>query len=96
MIIIHATFHVKPDKREVFLSEIQPLLAGSQAEEGNVYYDLYEHTENKNVFIMVEAWRDSEAVDIHNATPHFTGFVGKAEEFLAAPLDVKVYNAEQA
>ncbi|BCG57129.1 putative quinol monooxygenase [Paenibacillus sp. URB8-2] len=96
MIIIHAVFHVNPERRETFLVETGPLVAASQAEEGNLSYELYEHSEQKNVFIMVETWRDSEAVKFHNATSHFTAFAGKAGEFLSAPLDVKVYSAEQA
>ncbi|AHV95414.1 putative quinol monooxygenase [Paenibacillus sabinae] len=95
MIIIHAKFYVNPEKREGFLAEVKPLIAESQAEEGNIYYDLYEQSEQKNVFIMVEAWRDSEAVKFHNATSHFTSFAGKAGEFLSAPLEVKLYNAEE-
>ncbi|MFE4713741.1 MULTISPECIES: putative quinol monooxygenase [unclassified Paenibacillus] len=95
MIIIHAVFHVKPERREQFLTEVKPLIASSQTEEGNLAYELYEQSGQDNVFIMVETWRDAEAVAAHNASSHFTGFAGQAGEFLSAPLDVKVYNAEQ-
>ncbi|MFC3750112.1 putative quinol monooxygenase [Paenibacillus sp. GCM10012306] len=95
MIIIHAIIQVKPERREQFLTVVKPLIASSQSEEGNLSYELYEQSGQDNVFIMVENWRDAEAVTAHNASSHFTGFAGQAGEFLAAPLDVKVYNAEQ-
>jgi quinol monooxygenase YgiN len=95
MIIIHAVLHVKPERREQFLTEVKPLIASSQSEEGNLAYDLYEQSGQDNVFIMVETWRDAEAVAAHNASNHFTGFSGQAGEFLTAPSDVRVYNAEQ-
>lgn len=95
MIIIHALLQVNPQRREQFLAEVKPLIAASQAEEGNISYELYEKAGHENAFIMVETWRDAEAVAEHNTSSHFTGFAGKAGEFLAAPLDVKVYSAEQ-
>lgn len=94
MIIIHAVMQVNPEREEQFLAEVKPLIAATHEEEGNLSYDLYKHTEKENAYIMVETWRDSEAVASHNTSPHFTGFAAKAGEFLTAPLDVKVYNGE--
>ncbi|MGP7816609.1 putative quinol monooxygenase [Niallia sp. 01092] len=95
MIIIHAVFKVNPEKRDGFLAEIKPLITGSQAEAGNISYQLYEEVDSANTFIMVESWKDEQAVKIHNQQPHFTNFVVKAEEFLIAPLEVTNYSAEK-
>ena len=92
MIINHVVFHIIPERQAEFLEEVKPLIAASVAEEGNFSYELYKHTEDENQFIMVETWRDSEAVSEHNASGHFTAFAAKAGTFLSAPLDVKVYN----
>ncbi|MHA6534479.1 putative quinol monooxygenase [Paenibacillus sp. BAC0078] len=94
MIIIHALMQVNPDREEQFLAEAKTLLAATHKEEGNLSYELYKHAEQENAYIMVEIWRDMEAVSSHNTSAHFTGFAGKAGEFLTAPLDVKVYNGE--
>lgn len=96
MIIIHAGLKVNPERREQFLAEVKELLAATHAEEGNLSYELYENAGEENAFIMVEQWRDADAVSSHNASPHFTEFAAKAGEFLTAPLDVKVFNAELA
>ncbi|KTD83311.1 putative quinol monooxygenase [Paenibacillus etheri] len=95
MIIIHAELKVNPERREQFLEESKTLLTATHAEEGNLSYELYENAGEANSFIMVETWRDAEAVSNHNTSPHFTTFSAKAGEFLAAPLDVKVFSAEQ-
>jgi quinol monooxygenase YgiN len=94
MIIIHAGFTVSPEKQDAFLEEIKPLIAASRKESGNISYDLHKDTEKEHVFTMVEVWQDSQAVASHNTSEHFTSFVGKAKEFLTAPLDVKAYDGQ--
>ncbi|MFS0653879.1 putative quinol monooxygenase [Bacillus sp. 179-C3.3 HS] len=95
MIIIHAGMTIQPDKEHIFLEEINSLIKASQAEEGNVSYNLLKDTEKENAYLMVEVWKDDAAVQSHNASPHFQAFVAKAKELLAAPLDVVAYNGEQ-
>ena len=60
MIIIHAVFHINPAKQDSFLEEIQPLIAASREESGNVSYELHKNTEKENVFTMVEVWEDAQ------------------------------------
>ncbi|MBT2293066.1 antibiotic biosynthesis monooxygenase [Paenibacillus albidus] len=94
MIIIHAGMQVNPERRVQFLAEVKELVAATHKEEGNLSYELYEQAGQENAFMMIETWRDGEAVAAHNASSHFTAFAGKAAEFLTAPLDVKVFNGE--
>jgi quinol monooxygenase YgiN len=94
MIIIHAGFQVKPDVEQKFLKEIKPLIEASRAEQGNVSYDLLKDTEKAGAFTMVELWTDMEAVQTHNQAEHFTAFMAKAPQFMAAPTEVKLFNAE--
>lgn len=94
MIIIHAVFQVDGEKQGEFLEEIKPLIAASREESGNISYDLCKDTEKENVFIMVEVWKDAEAVASHNQSEHFTAFVKKAPHFLTAPLDVKTFEGQ--
>ncbi|PLS02243.1 putative quinol monooxygenase [Neobacillus cucumis] len=94
MIIIHATFHINPEKLDMFLEEIQPLIAASREENGNVSYRLQKDVENENVFTMVEVWKDMQAVASHNSSEHFTKFVAKAKEFLTAPLEVQAFEGQ--
>jgi quinol monooxygenase YgiN len=95
MIIIHALLQVNPAREEEFLEVAKSLVAATHEEEGNLSYELYKQASNGSTYIMVEGWRDQAAVSAHNTSPHFTSFAAKAGEFLTAPLDVKLYNAEE-
>jgi len=95
MIIIHAEFKIQEDKEQAFLEEIRPLLTASKAENGNIAYDLMKSTENNCTYTMVEVWQNMMAVESHNKSDHFTSFVNKAPQYLAAPLDVKLYEGDE-
>lgn len=93
--IIHARFQLQPEQEQAFLEEIRSLVVASRAERGNISYDLMKDTEKENVYTMVELWTDSSAVEEHNKSVHFTAFASKAPQYLAARLDVKVYQGEE-
>ncbi|SNZ14067.1 Quinol monooxygenase YgiN [Terribacillus aidingensis] len=95
MIIIHARMAVKPEKKEEFLKEIDAVVEGSRAEAGNNSYDLYQDPKDANSLIMVENWKDMDAVQAHNSSSHFQKFSAAAKEMLSAPLDVDVYQGEK-
>ncbi|MDR7072481.1 putative quinol monooxygenase [Fictibacillus barbaricus] len=95
MIIIHAGFQVLKEKEEEFLDEIYKLVDASREESGNVSYHLLKDTEKTNAYLMVEVWRDHEAVQSHNGSEHLTTFLEKAKLYLSAPADVNVYDANQ-
>lgn len=94
MIIVHASMNVDPAKQELFLKEIQSLVTSSRNESGNVSYNLYKDTEKEGAYTMVEIWQDEAAVAAHNASEHFTGFVGVAKQFLTSPLAIKAFSGQ--
>jgi quinol monooxygenase YgiN len=93
LIIIHAHIKVKPEYRQDFLDNINELVEKSQAEEGNVSYQLYEDTQHDNQFVMLEEWKNAEAVQYHFETPHFKDFGKMSRDFLQGPLHVVKYEA---
>jgi quinol monooxygenase YgiN len=95
MKIIHATFTVKPDFREIFLSETVPLIAGSQMEPGNLSYHLYQGVSDPDTFLIVEEWKDQQAVATHHQAPHFTRFNVRTGRFFREPTQVSVFDAEK-
>lgn len=50
--------------------ELLSTTAPTRAEPGNIRYDLYQSTENKNYFMRFEQWRNPAALDAHKQTPH--------------------------
>lgn len=94
MIIIHAHLQVKPEHEQAFLEEMNILLPLTREEEGNISYDLMKNTEKEHHYTMIELWKDAAATASHQSSAHFTAFVQKASAFMAAPMDLKVFNGE--
>ncbi|WP_433940418.1 putative quinol monooxygenase [Paenibacillus lautus] len=91
MIIIHAEMKVNGEREAEFLESVKELIEASRAEQGNESYKLLKDTEQDNTYLMVEQWKDQEAVGLHNASSHFQAFVAKAPKYLTAPLNVQAY-----
>jgi len=94
MIIIHANMQVKLDQEQEFLEAIKELLPATRAEEGNISYELMKSIEQDGHYTMVEVWKDFEATTVHGKSEHFTAFTDKAAAFMAAPMELKVFNGE--
>ena len=93
MNIIHAHLKIKPEKRDEFLQVVKPLVEGSQAEEGNIRYDLYELTTEPNTFVVLEEWKDMDAIKFHNETSHFKEWGKMSSSYLASTPEVSVFEA---
>lgn len=90
MKIINATFFIKKDKREVFLSDIKDLIKSTRQEEGCIEYHLYESMEAPNTFVMVETWENQEAIDNHNQNPLLQKLGQNLPEYSEKELDLKI------
>jgi beta-alanine degradation protein BauB len=51
------------------LTELLSTTAPTRAEAGNLKYDLYQSTVNKNYFMRFEVWRNPQALEYHKLTP---------------------------
>lgn len=73
MIILNVTYKCKPGMREVFLNAIRAegLDAACRAEAGNIKYDYYFPADGSDELLLVEKWRDAEALALHGKEPHF-------------------------
>lgn len=95
MMIIHAYVKVKPQYRESFTAEAKKVIAGTQAEEGNISYRLYEDTEQPNTYVVVELWQDQQAIALHQQSAHFIAFAEAIKDYLLEPLKVEVFEASK-
>ncbi|MBM7661948.1 quinol monooxygenase YgiN [Bacillus mesophilus] len=96
MIVIHAHILVKSEHREGFLKEVANLVKESQAEQGNISYQLYEDTSQANKFVMLEEWKDADAVTFHFNTPHFKDFGKMAQNYFQEAPRVAKYEVTNA
>lgn len=80
MIIINAKLKVKEENRDEYLELMRKLVESSSQELGNTFYHHYEDVKERNTFVVVENYKDEEAVQAHNHSDHFRAFsenVGK-------------------
>lgn len=73
MIVLNVTYKCKPDLRGEFLEAImtEGIDAASRAEAGNIKYDYYTPVDNSDELLLVEKWRDADALKEHSVQPHF-------------------------
>ena len=74
---VHIIAHldVKIEHRDALVPALQELVHDSRKEQGNRRYDLMEDRENPLTFVFIECWASAEAIEEHNASPHFQSFV---------------------
>ena len=73
MIVLNVTYKCKPEMREEFLEMImtEGIDAECRAEDGNIKYDYYKPVENSDELLLVEKWRDADALAMHGRQAHF-------------------------
>ncbi|MBO7671097.1 MAG: antibiotic biosynthesis monooxygenase [Oscillospiraceae bacterium] len=73
MIVLNVTYKCRPDLRGEFLEAImtEGIDAASRAEAGNIKYDYYTPVDNSDELLLVEKWRDADALKEHISQPHF-------------------------
>ncbi|MCD8041733.1 MAG: antibiotic biosynthesis monooxygenase [Tannerellaceae bacterium] len=90
MIKIVAKATVKEGKREEFIRVVQPMITGSQAEEGNISYNLFEDLDDKNTLTFIEEWKDLAAIDTHNNSAHFQAGVSAISDLIEG-IEIRKY-----
>jgi quinol monooxygenase YgiN len=67
---IIARFLARDGHAEAAADLLRGFLAPSRAEDGCLFYDLYRDQDNRNLFVIVDGWRDRAAFDGHAASAH--------------------------
>ncbi len=90
-ISIKAIIRAKAGKEDIVKQELLSLLDQTRAEKGCLNYDLHQCDTDGTEFLFYENWEDQECFDKHLQTDHVTSFLSKADQLLAAPLEVVKY-----
>ena len=94
MIIVTANMNVKSGNKNAFISEAQDLICATRKEEGCINYNLLASTEDENVLVMLEQWKDIASLNKHMETEHFIQFGDTIEHFLTKEIDIQSYSVE--
>lgn len=81
---IIAEINLTPGSAKAMRPIFEKVIAGSQAEEGCIYYDLHKNIADTTdtQYVMIEVWKDQEAIDAHNESQHFKTFKQSAGDYI--------------
>ena len=84
MIVLNVTYRCKPEMREEFLEMImtEGIDVASRAEDGNETYDYYTPADGSDDLLLVEKWRDADALARHVKQPHYARLGELKSEFV--------------
>ena len=94
MIAIVAKQIIKKSALAEYDALVKELVEKSRQEEGNVSYVNVQDREDESIRIFLELWKDQDAIDIHNVTPHFTRIIPQLGVLFDGPEDVKLYDVK--
>jgi autoinducer 2-degrading protein len=83
MYIVNVHVHVMPEHREEFLEVILDNARNTVQEPGNLRFDVLQHTDDPNRFVLYEVYRDEAALAAHKASAHYARFAEKANPWMA-------------
>lgn len=91
-----ARCQAKPGLEERVRGEILALVEPTRAEPGCINYDLHVATDDPAQFVLYENWTSQGELDKHLAMPYLERFKGLAEQLLAAPINIALYEMVSA
>jgi quinol monooxygenase YgiN len=77
MIGVVAKFKVKEGKADEVIKLFEEIVPHVRQEEGTLFYTLNRDTANPNILIVMERYRDKDALRVHSKTPHFLAMFPK-------------------
>jgi quinol monooxygenase YgiN len=85
MLIVHIQIRVKPDFVEAFKAATVANAQASVQETGIARFDFCQDAGDPLSFVLVEAYRTTEAVGAHKATAHYAAWRDAVGPMMAAP-----------
>jgi quinol monooxygenase YgiN len=70
-VILNVHLEAVPGHEEELAEQLLALVAPTRGEPGNLAYELHRDPENPAKFMFYERFLSQEALDAHNAAPHF-------------------------
>ena len=89
--VIIAQINVQESKIANFLKLAKIMVAQSNAEAGCLEYRLLNEVDKPTAFLFHEKYENEAAIEIHNASEHFLGFVSAITPLLAAEPIIEVF-----
>jgi quinol monooxygenase YgiN len=92
MLILQVHIHVLPEHLEAFKQATIVNASNSVQEPGIARFDCVQAVDDPTRFVLVEVYRNREAIDAHKATAHYHAWAEKVEPWLAEPRTRVLYH----
>jgi len=90
MLTVIAKLPVKEGKMDEALAAFRELIAKVASEEGTVLYSLNQDKANPNMLVVVEQYKDKEALEFHSSTPYFKAFFAASAAFIGGKPEMSI------
>ena len=91
MHVIHVHVHVRPDAVEVFKAATLINAANSVNEPGVARFDVIQQQDDPTRFVLVEAYRTTDAIGAHKETAHYAAWRDAVAPMMAEPRSSTKY-----
>lgn len=92
MISVIAKIPVKEEKMNEAIEAFKQLISEVAKEEGTLFYSLNISKSEPNTLVVMERYKDKEALGAHSATPHFKAFGAKGAELFSGKPEILILN----
>lgn len=95
MIHVLAVITAKPGQREAMLAAVRANVPAVRAEDGCIEYGpaidaagigSFQTPLGPDTFVVVEKWRDAQALKAHAAAPHMAAYAAKVKDLIASRI----------
>ena len=75
------TFIAKEGHEDKMKELLSAMVVPSKAEDGCIFYEIFQYENNKRKFMAYESWRDEKALDGHKSSAHYAVYKSSYEPF---------------
>ena len=75
------TFIAKPDGIDKMKELLKAMVNPSKAEDGCIFYEIFQYKNKPEKFMAYESWRDEAALDGHKASAHYEVYKSSYEPY---------------
>jgi quinol monooxygenase YgiN len=90
MISVIAKLQIQDGKAEQTIEMFKELLTKVSTEDGTMLYSLNRKSSDPNTLVVIERYKDKEALTAHSSTAHFKEFSAKLGTVLAGRPEITV------
>jgi quinol monooxygenase YgiN len=92
MISVIAKIPIKEEKLTEAIETFKQLIAEVAKEEGTLFYSLNVSKSEPNTLVVMERYKDKEALGFHSSTSHFKAFSAKGAELFSGKPEILILN----